>query len=132
MVKPAVPRPEQHPYGPRTTEAVKRVLVELGQVLGDYRGKFAIKGEWVGVMWASLWSLGTTAADWQSFSPFALLQPPRGCRTGRRAVKPRETAWADRSQLFFRSGNERLMACPICAPTAKQQKSRPEWCSLAC
>ena len=44
MVKPAVPRPGPHPYGPRTTEAVKRVLVELGQVLGDYRGKFAIIG----------------------------------------------------------------------------------------
>lgn len=44
MVKPAVSRPAPNPYGPRTTEAVKRVLVELGQVLGGYRGKFAVIG----------------------------------------------------------------------------------------
>jgi hypothetical protein len=44
MVRPAVPRPEPHSYGTRTTEAVKRVLVELGQVLGDYRGRFVVIG----------------------------------------------------------------------------------------
>jgi len=37
-------KPAPHPYGSRTTEAVKRVLVELGQVLGDYRGKFVVVG----------------------------------------------------------------------------------------
>jgi len=35
---------EPHPYGARSTEAVKRVLVDLGQVLGDYKGRFAVIG----------------------------------------------------------------------------------------
>lgn len=44
MVKPAIPKPEEPPYEARINEAVKRVLVELGQVLGAYKGKFAIIG----------------------------------------------------------------------------------------
>jgi len=31
-------------YGDRTTEAVKSVLVEIGQILGSFRGKFAVIG----------------------------------------------------------------------------------------
>ncbi len=31
-------------YGDRTTAAVKSVLIEVGQVLGSFRGKFAIIG----------------------------------------------------------------------------------------
>ncbi|MBB5607914.1 MULTISPECIES: nucleotidyl transferase AbiEii/AbiGii toxin family protein [unclassified Janthinobacterium] len=31
-------------YGPRTTEAVKSVLLEIGQILGSYQGKFIIVG----------------------------------------------------------------------------------------
>ncbi|QWC92674.1 hypothetical protein [Cupriavidus metallidurans] len=31
-------------YDDRTTQAVKAVLVEMGQILGSYRGKFAVIG----------------------------------------------------------------------------------------
>ena len=31
-------------YDDRTTHAVKSVLVEIGQVLGSFRGKFAVIG----------------------------------------------------------------------------------------
>ncbi|MBY7119650.1 hypothetical protein IEE93_21795, partial [Klebsiella pneumoniae] len=31
-------------YEDRTTAAVKSVLVEIGQILGSYRGKFAVIG----------------------------------------------------------------------------------------
>ena len=31
-------------YDDRTTAAVKSVLVEIGQILGSYRGKFAVIG----------------------------------------------------------------------------------------
>lgn len=31
-------------YEDRTTEAVKGVLVEIGQILGSFRGKFAVIG----------------------------------------------------------------------------------------
>jgi hypothetical protein len=31
-------------YDDRTTRAVKSVLVEIGQVLGSFRGKFAVIG----------------------------------------------------------------------------------------
>ena len=31
-------------YDDRTTAAVKSVLIEIGQVLGSFRGKFAVVG----------------------------------------------------------------------------------------
>ena len=31
-------------YGDRTTAAVKSVLIEIGQILGSFRGKFAVIG----------------------------------------------------------------------------------------
>ena len=31
-------------YDDRTTAAVKKVLVEIGQILGSFKGKFAIVG----------------------------------------------------------------------------------------
>ena len=42
-----VPRPEPQlasDYDDRTTAAVKSVLLEIGQVLGSFRGKFAVVG----------------------------------------------------------------------------------------
>ncbi len=31
-------------YDDRTTAAVKKVLIEIGQILGSFRGKFAVIG----------------------------------------------------------------------------------------
>lgn len=44
MVRSIDAKPEEHAYEARITASVKRVLVELGQVLGAYKGKFAIIG----------------------------------------------------------------------------------------
>ncbi len=38
------PEPSVLEYDDRTTEAVKSVLIEMGQILGSFRGKFAIVG----------------------------------------------------------------------------------------
>jgi len=43
---PIVPQEPQSAldYGDRTTTAVKAVLVEMGQILGSFKGKFAVIG----------------------------------------------------------------------------------------
>ena len=46
-------------YDDRATVAVKSVLVEIGQILGSYKGKFAVIGG--AVPWLLL-----GAADWQA------------------------------------------------------------------
>ncbi len=39
-------------YDDRTTTAVKRVLIEIGQILGSFKGRFAIVGG--AVPWLSI------------------------------------------------------------------------------
>ena len=54
-------------YDDRTTAAVRSVLVEIGQILGGYRGKFAVIGG--AVPWLLLnqseMLAGSTAEQWQ-------------------------------------------------------------------
>jgi hypothetical protein len=42
-INPTDPRTADE-YGDRTTAAVKSVLVEIGQILGSFQGKFAVIG----------------------------------------------------------------------------------------
>ncbi|QQX89996.1 hypothetical protein JJQ59_36405 (plasmid) [Cupriavidus necator] len=52
-------------YDDRTTAAVKSVLIEIGQILGSFKGKFAIIGG--AVPWLLLRtrsSYGPAAAQW--------------------------------------------------------------------
>ena len=45
MVRVTPPEPQSaNDYADRTTEAVRSALVEIGQILGSYRGKFAVVG----------------------------------------------------------------------------------------
>ena len=53
-------------YDDRTTAAVKSVLVEIGQILGSYRGKFAVIGgavPWLLLGEADMVHVGTTDVD---------------------------------------------------------------------
>lgn len=53
-------------YDDRTTVAVKSVLVEIGQVLGSYEGKFAVIGgavPWLLLSEADMPHIGTTDVD---------------------------------------------------------------------
>ena len=61
-------------YDDRTTSAVKAVLVEIGQVLGSYRGKFAVIGgavPWLLLSEADMPHIGTVDVD-LSLDPEAL------------------------------------------------------------
>ena len=53
-------------YDDRTTVAVKSVLVEIGQILGSYRGKFAVIGgavPWLLLGEADMPHIGTLDVD---------------------------------------------------------------------
>jgi hypothetical protein len=53
-------------YEERTTSAVKSVLVEIGQILGSYRGKFAVVGgsvPWLLIEGADMEHVGTMDVD---------------------------------------------------------------------
>ena len=53
-------------YDDRTTSAVKSVLVEIGQILGSYQGKFAVVGgavPWLLLSEADMPHIGTTDVD---------------------------------------------------------------------
>ncbi len=53
-------------YDDRTTEAVKSVLVEIGQILGSFRGKFVVIGgaiPWLLLNSKDMQHVGTTDAD---------------------------------------------------------------------
>ena len=53
-------------YDDRTTGTVKSVLVEIGQVLGSYRGKFAVIGgavPWLLLNEADMAHVGTLDVD---------------------------------------------------------------------
>jgi hypothetical protein len=45
-MEPIIPQEPQSAadYDDRTTAAVKSVLIEIGQILGSFRGKFAVVG----------------------------------------------------------------------------------------
>jgi len=61
-------------YGDRTTEAVKSVLVEIGQILGSFRGKFAVIGgavPWLLLSETDMPHSGTVDVD-LGLDPFAL------------------------------------------------------------
>ena len=56
-------------YDDRTTVAVKSVLVEIGQILGSYRGKFAVIGgavPWLLLGAADMPHIGTLDVDSES------------------------------------------------------------------
>ena len=45
MHGPNYPEPQSaNDYADRTTQAVKSVLIEIGQILGSFKGKFAVIG----------------------------------------------------------------------------------------
>ncbi len=53
-------------YDDRTTEAVKSVLIEIGQILGSFRGKFAVIGgavPWLLLHDAEMAHVGTLEVD---------------------------------------------------------------------
>ena len=53
-------------YDDRTTEAVKSVLIEIGQILGSFEGKFAIIGgavPWLLLGEAEMQHVGTADVD---------------------------------------------------------------------
>ena len=53
-------------YDDRTTAAVKSVLVEIGQILGSYQGKFAVIGgavPWLLLSEADMPHIGTLDVD---------------------------------------------------------------------
>ena len=61
-------------YGDRTTAAVKAVLVEIGQILGSFRGKFAVIGgavPWLLLSEPDMPHSGTIDVD-LGLDPFAL------------------------------------------------------------
>lgn len=55
-----------HNYGNRTTTAVKFVLVEIGQILGGFQGKFAVIGgavPWLLAVESDMARVGTVDVD---------------------------------------------------------------------
>ena len=62
-------------YDDRTTAAVKTVLVEIGQILGSFKGKFAIVGgavPWLLLDNQDMPHVGTLDVDVKLFGDFAL------------------------------------------------------------
>jgi len=57
-------------YDDRTTAAVKSVLIEIGQILGSFKGKFAIIG---GAVLAAGWALWTGRRWGRGLAIFAQL-----------------------------------------------------------
>jgi hypothetical protein len=61
------PNPQSaNDYDDRTTQAVKTVLIDIGQILGTYRGKYAVIGgavPWLLLKGVSMPHVGTLDVD---------------------------------------------------------------------
>ena len=78
-------------YDDRTTAAVKSVLVEIGQILGSFKGKFAVIGgavPWLLLSWPPDANRGDPPRQ-------AVLRPPRAANATRQLLST--TRWCRRT-----------------------------------